>query len=247
MTPGGVRQPGSMVGMQAIYLHGFGSGPQTVKGVALGRQLASVVDSYGIPDLEEGDFFSLTMELIFDRAAAAVAAAPGRDEPVLVIGSSLGGYTAAMLAAQGRLPRAAALLLIAPAFGFGKRWGERLGAEAVAAWRQSGSRQFFHHASGKEQPLGAGFLASCERLPAYPAPPAIPVTIVHGRGDDSVDWRMSRTYVDQGTDQDAAIEFHLIDGDHRLIEPRHEDLITWCAKDLIARCGRPPVSVAVAP
>lgn len=223
-----------MANMHAIYLHGFGSGPQTAKGTALGRRLAGAVCSYAIPDLEEGDFFSLTMERIFDRAAAAVAAVPGGDEPVLVIGSSLGGYTAAMLAAQRRLPRAAALLLIAPAFGFGKRWGERLGADAVAAWRQSGSRPFFHHASGKEQPLGAGFLASCEHLPAFPAPPVMPVTIIHGRGDDTVDWRMSRDYVDQ-VDQGGAMEFHLIDGDHRLMEPRHEELIAWCAKDLIAR------------
>lgn len=224
-----------MVSMHAIYLHGFGSGPLTAKGTALGRRLAGVVRSYAIPDLEGGDFHSLTMERIFDRAAEAVASAPGGDEPVLVIGSSLGGYTAAMLAAQNRLPRAAALLLIAPAFGFGKRWGERLGLDAVAAWRQSGSRPFFHFASGKEQPLGAGFLASCERLPEFPALPRIPVAIVHGRGDDTVDWRMSRNYVDQA-DQEGAIEFHLIAGDHRLTEPRHEDLIAWCAKDLIVRC-----------
>ncbi len=221
--------------MHAIYLHGFGSGPQTAKGTALGRRLAGAARTYAIPDLEGGDFFSLTMERIFDRAVAAVAGAPGGDEPVLVIGSSLGGYTAAMLAAERRLPRAVALLLIAPAFGFGKRWGERLGADAVAAWRQTGSRPFFHHASGKEQPLGAGFLTSCERLPAFPTPPAIPVTIIHGRGDDTVDWRMSRNYVDQ-SEQNGVIEFHLIDGDHRLMEPRHEELISWCAKDLIVRC-----------
>jgi hypothetical protein len=217
--------------MHALYFHGFGSGPQTAKGTALGRRLAGAVRSYAIPDLEGGDFFSLTMERIFDRAAAAVAAAPGGDEPVLVIGSSLGGYTAAMLAAQGRLPRAAALLLIAPAFGFGVRWGERLGAEGVAAWRRDGSRPFLHHANGKEEPLGVAFLDSCERLPAFPVPPRIPVAIVHGRGDDTVDWRMSRAYADQ----EGAIEYHLVEGDHRLTEPRHEDLIAWCALDLLAR------------
>lgn len=219
--------------MHAIYLHGFGSGPQTAKGTALGRRLAGAVRSYAIPDLEGGDFFSLTMERILDRAAAAVAGAPGGDEPVLVIGSSLGGYTAALLAAQGRLPRAAALLLIAPAFGFGARWADRLGQEGVAAWRRTGSRPFFHFASGTEQPLGVGFLDSCERLPGFPQPPAVRVAIVHGRGDDTVDWRMSRNYADQEGD----IELHLVAGDHRLTEPRHEDLIAWCAHDLIARCG----------
>jgi pimeloyl-ACP methyl ester carboxylesterase len=216
-----------------LYLHGFGSGPKTAKGTALGQRLAGRVRSYAIPDLEAGDFFSLTMERICDRAAAAVAALPEDEAPVLLIGSSLGGYTAALLAAQGRIPRASALLLIAPAFGFGERWAEHLGIAGVAAWRRDGQRMFFHHASQQERPLGVGFLDSAERLPGFPLAPEIPVVIVHGRRDDTVDWRMSRRYADQ----DADIEFHLVDGDHRLTDQRHEDLITWCAGDLIDRLG----------
>jgi pimeloyl-ACP methyl ester carboxylesterase len=219
--------------MHGIYLHGFGSGPRTAKGTALGRRLADGLDSYRIPDLEAGDFFSLTMESILDRAAAAVAGAPDDGRPVLLIGSSLGGYAAALLAAQERIPRVAGMLLIAPAFGFSERWAERLGAAAVADWRRTGQRPFFHFASDREIPLGVGFLESCERLPGFPLPPEFPVVIVHGRRDDTVDWRMSRRYADQEGD----IELHLVDGDHRLTDPRHEDLITWCAKDLIARVG----------
>jgi uncharacterized protein len=214
-----------------LYLHGFGSGPKTAKGTALGRRLADITRSYAIPDLEAGDFFSLTMDRICERAAAAVAALPDDGAPVLVIGSSLGGYTAALLAAQGRIPRVDAVLLIAPAFGFSELWAERLGAEGIAAWRRAGHRLFFHHASEREQPLGVGFLESVEKLPGFPLAPEIPVAIVHGRRDDTVDWRMSRRYADQ----EADIEFHLVDGDHRLTEPRHEDLITWCARDLIVR------------
>lgn len=214
-----------------LYLHGFGSGPKTAKGTALGKRLADVTRSYAIPDLEAGDFFSLTMDRICERAAAAVAALPDDGAPVLVIGSSLGGYTAALLAAQGRIPRADALLLIAPAFGFGERWAERLGTAGVAEWRRTGQRLFFHYASEREQPLGVGFLESAERLPGFPIAPEVPVVIVHGRRDDTVDWQQSRRYADQ----DANIEFHLIDGDHRLTDPRHEDLIAWCARDLITR------------
>jgi pimeloyl-ACP methyl ester carboxylesterase len=214
-----------------LYLHGFGSGPKTAKGTALGKRLANVVSSYAIPDLEAGDFFSLTMDRICERASAAVAALPNDDAPVLVIGSSLGGYTAALLAAAGRIPRAHALLLIAPAFGFGERWAERLGVAGVAEWRRTGQRAFFHFASEREQPLGVGFLESAETLPGFPLAPEIPVVIVHGRRDDTVDWQQSRRYADQ----DANIEFHLVDGDHRLTDQRHEDLIAWCARDLIQR------------
>ena len=214
-----------------LYLHGFGSGPKTAKGTALGKRLADVVSSYAIPDLEAGDFFSLTMDRICERAAAAVAALPNDDAPVMVIGSSLGGYTAALLAAAGRIPRASALLLIAPAFGFGERWAERLGIAGVGEWRRTGKRAFFHFASEREQPLGVGFLESAECLPGFPLAPEIPVVIVHGRRDDTVDWQQSRRYADQ----DANIEFHLVDGDHRLTDQRHEDLIAWCARDLIDR------------
>jgi alpha-beta hydrolase superfamily lysophospholipase len=171
------------------------------------------------------------MDRICERAAAAVAALPNDDAPVLVIGSSLGGYTAALLAAAGRIPRASALLLIAPAFGFGERWAERLGIAGVAEWRRTGQRAFFHFASEREQPLGVGFMESAERLPGFPLAPEIPVVIVHGRRDDTVDWQQSRRYADQ----DANIEFHLVDGDHRLTDQRHEDLIAWCARDLIQR------------
>ncbi len=217
--------------MHAIYFHGFASGPKTAKGTALGQQLASQLTSYSIPAIEGEDFTTLTMDRIMDRASAAVAALPDDGEPLLVIGSSLGAYTAATLAAQGRIPRAYALLLIAPAFGFGERWAEKLGSAAVAEWRRTGQRKFFHHGSEKELPLGVGFLESAERLPGYPLAPEIPVVIVHGRRDETVDWRESRRYADQ----DANIELHLVDGDHRLTEPRHEDLIAWCARDLLKR------------
>ena len=98
-----------------VYLHGFASGPGTAKGVALGRRLAGCLASYTIPDLEGGDFRGLTMDGILDRAEAALAALPADGGRVLLIGSSLGGYTAAHLAATGRARRATALLLIAPA------------------------------------------------------------------------------------------------------------------------------------
>ena len=219
--------------MHVVYLHGFGSGPKTAKGTAIGKRLAATVSSYAIPDLEAGDFRSLTMDRIFERTSAHIAALPADGEPVLVIGSSLGGFAAAQLAVLGRMPRTAGLLLIAPAFGFPERWSEILGEQGIVDWRATGERLFYHHAAERELPLSVGFLESCLALPSVPLPPEIPVVIVHGRRDETVDWRWSRRYAEQ----EGHIEFHLIDGDHRLTEPRHEDLICWCASDLITRLG----------
>ena len=217
--------------MHALYLHGFASGPKTAKGTALGQRLAGAVSTYGIPDLEGGDFPSLTMDAMLARAESALEAVPDDGAPILLIGSSLGGYAAAQLAAEGRAKRVGGLLLIAPAFGFTTRWTERLGPEAIAAWRREGSRPFYHFAAEKELPLGVGFYDSCLALPELPAQAPVPATVVHGRQDESVDSRGSVAYATGR----KHVELHLVAGDHRLTEQRHETLIAWCALDLLAR------------
>jgi pimeloyl-ACP methyl ester carboxylesterase len=224
--------------MHALYLHGFGSGPLTAKGVTLGHRLAGAVSSYAIPDLEGGDFTSLTMDGILARAENALAAIPDDGQPVLLIGSSLGGYAAAQLAATGRATRVAALLLIAPAFGFTTRWTERLGPEAIAAWRREGSRPFYHFGTQREVPLGVEFYDSCLALPELPAQAPMPVSIVHGREDESVDHRFSVQYATHR----EHVELHLVKGDHRLTDQRHETLIAWAALDLLAGIASAPAT-----
>ena len=221
--------------MHCLYLHGFGSGPKTAKGVALGQRLAGAVTSYSIPDLEGGSFTDLTMDGIFARVEAALRALPDDGQPAMLIGSSLGGYVAAHVAAKGldkgHSPRVAGILLIAPAFGFTAHWAERLGSAGVAKWRQEGSLPFYHFAAERELPLGVAFYESCVGLPELPAQPSVPVVIVHGRQDETVDHRRSALYAAQRD----GVELHLVDGDHRLTEPRHEQLIGWCAQDLLTR------------
>ncbi len=214
-----------------LYFHGFASSVKTAKGVALGQRLAGSALSYRIPDLEGGDFRSMTMDGILRRAQAAVQELPQDGRPLLIIGSSLGGYLAALLAAQGGIRRRAALLLIAPAFGFPSAWRTMLGEEGIERWRATGERLFFHHASERELPLGYGFLDSCQALPDLPGEPRMATAIVHGHQDQTVDALRSLDYARQR----ALVELHLVEGDHRLTEPRHEDLMVWCARDLVAR------------
>lgn len=209
------------------YLHGFASGPQSEKGAALGRALAGRCATFTVADLEAGDFPGLTMELMRDRA---VAACP-HDGRIVLVGSSLGGWLAAWLAAQRLVPGLAGILLIAPAFGFTTRWAERLGEAGVAAWRRDGSRPFFHYGAQRELALGVGFLHSCERLPEVPGDPAVPCAIIHGRGDETVDHRTSLAFAKAH----APVELHLVQGDHRLNESRHAALIAHLAIDLLAR------------
>lgn len=217
--------------MHVLYLHGFASGPRTRKGMALGARLAGRVRSYAVPDLEAGDFRGLTIDRLRERALAALAALPDDGAPCLLVGSSLGGWLAAHLLGRGLAPRVAAGLLIAPAFDFAAAWQARLGAEAVARWRREGELPFFHHGEERERPLGVAFLDSCQALEGMPGQARCPVAIVHGLGDDTVPCSVSVRYARERT----GVELHLVEGDHRLTEPRHEDLIAWCAGDLLAR------------
>jgi alpha-beta hydrolase superfamily lysophospholipase len=171
----------------------------------------------------------MTMESL---CGAALAACP-REGRVVLVGSSLGGYLSAWIAATRALPNLAGIVLIAPAFGFTSRWAALIGDDGVAAWKRDGSRPFFHYGQQRELPLGAGFLRSCEQLPAIPDAPGVPAAIIHGREDASVDHRGSIAYASAH----AEVELHLMRGDHRLNEPRHAELIAWIARDLCQRVG----------
>jgi len=228
----------------ALYLHGFASSPATAKGVALGARLRADVASYAIPDLEGGTFRDMTMQTILARAEAAIRTLPADGRPLILIGSSLGGYTAAYLAARlaaaGGSQRTAALLLIAPAFGFTTTWQELLGQAGIDEWRSRGERMFYHHARETDLPLGYGFLASCLELPEMPGEAGMPVAIVHGQQDETVPAHRSSAYLRSH----AQTELHLVQGDHRLTEARHEELLVWCARDLIARITAAPPAPA---
>jgi len=78
-----------------------------------------------IPDLAEGNFRNLTV-----TAQLNVIARLSRHEPVSIIGSSMGGYLAALFAARhpGNVEK---LALLAPAFSFASRWPETLGEPAM--------------------------------------------------------------------------------------------------------------------
>ena len=217
--------------MHVLYLHGFGSGPLTEKGNRIGARLAGHCTSYAIPDLEGGDFPGLTMDLIQERAIAATRRLPDDGRGVLLLGSSLGGYTAALLAARRAIPRLRGMVLIAPAFNFVSSFRARLGDEAIAAWKRTGSHPFFHYGTQAEVPLGVAFHNSCSPLPDVPEQAEVPVAIIHGRQDETVDYRGSLAYATNR----SAVELHLVQGDHRLTEPRHEDLMVLCALDLIGR------------
>ena len=188
-----------------VYLHGFASGPSSSKARYFRALLESAGSQVAVPDLADGDFEHLTITgqiAVIDRVAGT--------GPVSLIGSSLGGYVAALFAA--RHPRVERVVLLAPAFGFAQRWPERLGPVQVAAWRHAGTIDVFHYADNRTRKLGYQLLADGERYEAYPdfAQPAL---IFHGVHDDVVPARYSEEFA--ATHAYAALE--VLDAGHDLL------------------------------
>jgi pimeloyl-ACP methyl ester carboxylesterase len=113
------------------------------------------------------------------------------DEGAILIGSSLGGLTAARTAERDR--RVKALVLMAPAFQLAARWRDMLGP-AWEAWRDTGWREVTDFTTGKQARVDFGFYEDALAVDVgYPAID-VPTLILHGTGDASVPIERSRTF-----------------------------------------------------
>ena len=198
---------------QLLYLHGFASSPGSNKAQRFAEALAARGQPVQIPDLNEGDFRGLTLSRqlgLLERLTDG--GAPGS---VVLIGSSMGAYVAALFAERSE--RVAALVLMAPAFDFFNRWGERLSADAQDLWRRRGAIPMLHHGSGQPAEIGFELLVDARRYPSFPAV-QVPTLIFHGRADESVPCAGSVEFARRC----PTAELVLLDSDHGLgdqVEP----------------------------
>jgi uncharacterized protein len=172
-----------------VYLHGFASGPQSSKAQFFRRKFAASGVRMEIPRLDEGRFEELTISgqlRVIERAVG--------DGPAILIGSSLGGYLAALYAsrhpAHSRIEK---LVLLAPAFQFLRRWRERYSDQEWERWKSEGFAPVFHYGDGREQRLGYRFV---EDAAQYEDEPEFhqPALILHGVRDSVVPAEISRDY-----------------------------------------------------
>ena len=188
-----------------VYLHGFASGPSSSKARYFRQRLEAEGFSISVPDLAEGNFEGLTLS--GQLGVIGRAAARGN---VALIGSSMGGYLAALYAARhAEVGRA---ILLAPAFGFARRWAERMGPEAVEAWRSGGTIDVFHYAEGGNRALGYQLLEDAADYEDYPDVRQ-PCLIFHGVHDDVVPVQ----YSEQFAASRPNVELHAVDSGHELL------------------------------
>jgi pimeloyl-ACP methyl ester carboxylesterase len=190
---------------KVIYLHGFASGPGSKKAQYFKDRFAEVDLPVLIPDLAAGNFEKLTIS----GQLRVIKDAAGQD-PVTLIGSSLGGYLAALFAA--RHPQTQRVVLLAPGFGFARRWPERLGAQTMQEWERTGVLPVFHYGDKAERLLSYDLIEDGRQYEDYPEMRQ-PCLIFHGEHDDVVPAQWSREFA-EGKDN---VELHVVDSDHELL------------------------------
>lgn len=196
--------------MQYLYLHGFASSPLSNKAQFFANQFAQLGrPPLIIPDLNQGDFSHLTLTRQINYLKSNFLPS---SESITVIGSSLGGLTAAWLAQQ--CPQIERLVLLAPAFGFIQNWLQRLPPEQLSKWETSGWLNIYHYGDRQEKPLAYDFVTDALNYDESQLQRAVPTLILHGRQDEVVPVTVSETYADRR----SWVELHVVDSDHALTD-----------------------------
>ncbi len=216
-----------------LYMHGFGSGPGSAKARYLAERFAGLGVRLEVPDLTPGaDGFERSSPSSMLAEAERVMA--GGSPPHAIIGSSLGGYLAAI--AAGRNPGIARLVLLAPAFRLFERWDRRLTAAERDEWRSSG-REMFHFASARNRRLGWQFHEDARGHPTFPEV-RIPTLCIAGRRDDTIPLEDVAAFVER-TPSARLVE---VDDGHELsasLERVFQEAWAFLSPLVPAQAGRP--------
>lgn len=191
--------------MRYVYLHGFASGPLSRKAQTFRSELLTERIQLEIPDLAQGDFERLTisgqLRVIEDLLGG---------EPCQLVGSSMGGYLAALYAASH--PEVDRLVLLAPAFGFATRWRE-MQSLAIIRWKETNWLEVYHYGDKAIRRVHYELLEDASRYPGYPdfAQSAL---IFHGINDTVVPIDYSRRFAASHSNA----ELRELESDHELLD-----------------------------
>jgi len=218
-----------------LFLHGFLSSAQSTKARYLGERFESLPLRQGSGQAQATfhaidfnptprDFTYMTITGQIDRLRQYVL--DHRIAEMSIIGSSFGGLVALHYA--HRFDGVERMLLLAPALSW---LSGRLSAEELAQWEEAGVAPVFHPAFGQEIPLRYDLQIDGRRY-LDPVPPAAPVTIIHGRDDETVPIDHSRAYASTYSDDVHLVE---VKADHDLND--HLDLIWEYVQSFLLRAG----------
>ncbi len=192
-------------GPRFLYLHGFASGPRSKKGIAFAEHHVTRGVAIECLDLRVPSFEHLRLSAMLEVVTAAIG---GERERVVLIGSSLGGLTAARVAERD--PRVTALILLAPAFQLLARWSAQPGWDD---WQRTGWRDVIDHTTGKPARVDFAFTEDVATIDVGFPDVRVPTLILHGVHDEAVPVAHSRRFA-EGRPHVRLVE---LDDGHELI------------------------------
>ena len=167
-----------------VYLHGFASSPASGKAQRFKQECDARGISFTCPDLNLPSFETLTASRMMEQTREAIESTGSG--PVMLVGSSLGGFVAVHAASQDRTGRVERLALMAPAFDFGGNRLRQLGEYGIERWRQEGSLEFFHYAHNQPRRVWFRLYEDAAQYDAFALQLTPPIQIFQGRQDDTV-------------------------------------------------------------
>ena len=188
-----------------IYLHGFASGPGSNKAKAFKKRFDELGISIHVPDLQQGDFENLTLTGQIELVQGIID--KKKDKKFGLIGSSMGGYLASLIAQTRESVQA--LFLMAPGFNFLNRWRKKLDISKTT----DELIPVFHYRYNKEVRLNTYLFRDAETWEILPLDRKIPTFIVHGLHDETIDIEESRNFVREK----SFCSLKELDSDHGLL------------------------------
>lgn len=221
----GDRFPGK--GRQVLFINGFLSKRWGTKSRALAELCKerdwgfSCFDFRGNGD-SEGHFSSYTL-FHWLEDAHTVMEFIRRGPPLIVVGSSLGGWLAWLIAQHySEIER---LLLLAPAFNMMGKRAQNISPERREAWQTHGTMPWDDDKPHKDFPLSWTWVEESESLwiHSFDQVRHIPTTILHGLQDAVIVPQGSWDFSQRLFAMDPAFPLELVfkPGDHRFSAPNH--------------------------
>jgi len=215
-----------------VFLPGYASDMAGTKALALdewaaARGHALTRFDYRGCGSRGGSFADFTLDDWLADALEAIDATPG---PVIVIGSSMGGWLM-LLAALARPARVVGLIGIAAAPDF-TEWGYD---DAQKAAFERGEDVLEPSPYGEPMLTTARFWASGQNhlLLGAPIPIDSPVRLIHGQRDADVPWERSLEIAAKVRSADVQVAL-VKDGDHRLSRPQDIALLTATVEGMLS-------------
>ena len=199
---------------RVLYLHGFASTPHSNKVHLIREQLEPAGFAFDVPDLNVPTFEALDWNAIVESVTAT-----NREEPDVIVGSSLGALVA-LESVRRRRDWSAELVLVAPALGLGESWTEWLPQD------ESDYVEVYHHGTGELERVNRRFFHQMSGLTCDSMPPRVPVRILMGNTDESIPFagveQIWESWRDAGARAGSSFR-EIQGGDHRLLD--HIDVI----------------------